>query len=133
MLVRIRGFPTHKLALICNSVDIKAVERFGHKTNPQDTRRHIYDRGQHIFKYLEIFLQEKDGPNFDEVIVNVAGGDKALTCAAVSAAFINGLKAFHVMDDMPVMLPILKLSYSEIVSMPKIDILRAIDRAGGEP
>lgn len=36
------------------------------------------------------------------------------------------------MGDQPEMLPVLKLSYSEIISKAKIDILRAIDKAGGE-
>jgi hypothetical protein len=55
-----------------------------------------------------------------------------LTCAAVSAAFINGLKAFHVVDDKPVMLPIMKLSFTEIVSNAKIQILQDLYNIGGE-
>ena len=77
-------------------------------------------------------ILKKDGGEYGEIIINVAGGDKTLTCAAITSAFVNGLKAFHIMDDMPIMLPILKLSYQEILAKTKIDILKAIDEAGGE-
>ena len=65
--------------------------------------------------------------------MNISSGDKLIGCAALSAAFINGIKAFG-MDEMgttPLPMPVLKLSYSEIISNAKIKILRAIDDAGG--
>lgn len=53
--------------------------------------------------------------------------------AALSAAFINGIQAFG-MDDthtVPLLMPVLKLSYNEIVSEAKIKILESINQAGG--
>ena len=62
--------------------------------------------------------------------MNVSCGDKMIGCAALSAAFINGIKAFG-MDETgsPLLMPILKLSYNEIISESKIKILKAIDDA----
>jgi molybdenum-dependent DNA-binding transcriptional regulator ModE len=64
--------------------------------------------------------------------MNVSSGDKLIGCAALSSAFINGIKAFG-MDShkLPLLMPVLKLSYSEIISDAKIKILKAIDNAGG--
>ena len=38
----------------------------------------------------------------DNILVNVATGDRLSTCAALSAAFANGLKAFGIMDKKPI-------------------------------
>src|ERR687888_2301285 len=60
-------------------------------------------------------------------------GDKLIGCAALSAAFINGIMAFG-MDSthsLPLLMPVLKLSYSEVISAAKIKILKAIDSIGG--
>jgi hypothetical protein len=70
---------------------------------------------------------------FQQILVNVSSGDKLIGCAALSSAFINGIKAFG-MDSthtVPLLMPVLKLSYNEIISEAKIRILKAIDSAGG--
>lgn len=75
----------------------------------------------------EILSKNKD---FD-VIVNVGGGDKFLTCAAVASAFVNGLKAFHCKSDSHcVMLPVLKFGYTRLISEAKVKILQAIEALG---
>jgi hypothetical protein len=70
---------------------------------------------------------------FQQVLMNVSSGDKLIGCAALSAAFINGIKAFG-MDStksVPLLMPVLKLSYNEIISTAKIKILKTIDGVGG--
>jgi hypothetical protein len=70
---------------------------------------------------------------FQQVLMNVSSGDKLIGCAALSAAFINGIKAFG-MDStksVPLLMPVLKLSYNEIISTAKIKILKTIDDVGG--
>ena len=74
-----------------------------------------------------------EGRNFQQVLMNVSSGDKLIGCAALSAAFINGIKAFG-MDStksVPLLMPVLKLSYNEIISTAKIKILKTIDGMGG--
>ena len=62
--------------------------------------------------------------------MNVSCGDKMIGCAALSAAFINGIKAFGTDEKgSPLLMPILKLSYNEIISESKIKILKATDEA----
>jgi hypothetical protein len=74
-----------------------------------------------------------NGKQYQQVLMNVSAGDKLIGCAALSAAFINGIMAFG-MDSthsLPLLMPVLKLSYSEIISDAKIKILKAIDSIGG--
>ncbi|MBI4415765.1 MAG: hypothetical protein HY557_02125 [Euryarchaeota archaeon] len=68
---------------------------------------------------------------YDDVLINVSSGRKLMTCGAISAAFVNGIKAYYVEGDRAHMLPVLKFSYAEIVSESKIAILKALDRLGG--
>ena len=61
--------------------------------------------------------------NNDDLIVNVGAGTHGLTCAALSASYANGLKAFDVMGDAITLLPILKLSYYHELSDNKMNLL----------
>ncbi len=67
---------------------------------------------------------------YEDVYINVASGTRMTGCAATAAAFVNGVKAFGVMDGKPFFLPVLKFSYRELVSEAKIAILRAIEKHG---
>lgn len=67
---------------------------------------------------------------FDDVYINVASGTRMTGCAATAAAFVNGVKAFGVMEGKPFMLPVLRFSYQELVSDAKLQILRAIEGLG---
>lgn len=69
---------------------------------------------------------------YDDVIINVSSGDKMQSCAAVSAAFVNGIKAIGVANNACFSLPVLKFSYAELISDSKLKILKALDEKGGQ-
>jgi hypothetical protein len=134
----IRSFSVHKLALICFSSDRNGAEDFARKIKnvlgiPVSitvvTKENVIrDTMESVNEILN--LHAKD---FEQVLLNVSSGDKLIGCAALSAAFINGIQAFG-MDDthtVPLLMPVLKLSYNEIVSEAKIKILKSINHAGG--
>jgi hypothetical protein len=134
----IRSFPVHKLALICFSSDKNRAEDFARKiksvlgipvTITIVTKENVIrDTMERVNEILNLHANE-----IQQVLLNVSSGDKLIGCAALSAAFINGIQAFG-MDDthsIPLLMPVLKLSYSEIVSEAKIKILRSISDAGG--
>ena len=133
----IRNFPVHKLALICYESDKDKADDFSRKIRTVlglavsihlvSKRNAIRDTLERVSEILSI-----DGKKFHQVLMNVSCGDKLIGCAALSAAFINGIKAFG-MDETgsPLLMPILKLSYNEIISESKIKILKAIDEAAG--
>ncbi len=72
-------------------------------------------------KVSKIAASEKD-----EIIVNTSSGDRNSQCAMTSAAFVNGLKAFSVMDEESMLLPILKFSYYKTLTDKKLDILKVL-------
>jgi len=134
----IRSFPIHKLVLICFDSDKGKAEDFARKIKgvlgiPTSitvvTKENVVrDTMESVNDIVNIHRNE-----FQQVLMNVSSGDKLIGCAALSSAFINGIQAFG-MDathTTPLLMPVLKLSYSEIVSEAKIKILKAISTAGG--
>jgi hypothetical protein len=133
----IRNFPVHKLALICYIEDKQKAEEFGRKmfsvlgirttVNIVARENVIRDTMERVSEIL--FREARD---YEQVLMNVSCGDKMIGCAALSAAFVNGIKTFG-MDEsgMPLLIPVLKLSYNEIISEAKLKILRTIDSQGG--
>lgn len=133
----IRNFPVHKLALICYTEDKQKAEDFARKifsvlgiratVNIVTRENVIRDTMERVSEILA--REEKD---HQQALMNVSSGNKLIGCAALSAAFVNGIKTFG-MDEsgMPLLMPVLKLSYSEIISEAKLKILRAINEQGG--
>jgi hypothetical protein len=134
----IRSFSVHKLALICFASDRNRAEDFTRKiksvlgvptTITIVTKENVVrDTMESVNEILNL-----DAKEFEQVLLNVSSGDKLIGCAALSAAFINGIQAFG-MDDthtVPLLMPVLKLSYNEIISEAKIKILKSINHAGG--
>lgn len=133
----IKNFPIHKLTLLCYEDDRKRAEEFGRRISSTlsipvnylnvSENNVIKDTLEKIASIL------KEENEFDQILINVSSGEKLIGCAALSAAFVNGIQAFGMSKNYtPLIMPVLKMSYSEIVSDAKIDILKAIDNAGGE-
>ncbi|MBI4174223.1 MAG: hypothetical protein HY517_01150 [Candidatus Aenigmarchaeota archaeon] len=62
----------------------------------------------------------------ENILVNVATGDRDMQCAATSAAFVNGLKAFSIDNGSVMMLPVLKFSYYKMIPERKLSILKIL-------
>ena len=134
----IKNFPVHKLILICFHEDKNKAEEFSRRIKSilglpititlVAKENVIIDTMDRINEILQLHINE-----FEDILMNVSCGDKLLGCAALSTAFIHGVKAFgmNYTHTMPLMMPVLKLSYNEIISDAKKKILMAIDNAGG--
>src|SRR3712207_3996392 len=134
----LRSFPVHKLVIICFDSDKNKAEEFSKRIrnvlglpvtiNLVTKENVIRDTMERVNEILNLNAKE-----FQQVLMNISSGDKLLGCAALSSAFINGIKAFG-MDhnhSTPLLLPVLKFSYSEIISDTKIKILKSINSVGG--
>ncbi|MGH9976788.1 MAG: hypothetical protein ACRD8Z_13285, partial [Nitrososphaeraceae archaeon] len=110
----IRSFPIQKLALICFDNDKNRAEEFSRRIksvlgmpiaiNLVTKENVIRDTMERVNEILNL-----EGRNFQQVLMNVSSGDKLIGCAALSAAFINGIKAFG-MDStksVPLLMPVL--------------------------
>lgn len=138
VLSGVRNAPANKLVLICYEKEKEAARRLSMSiTDTLKTEVEVYDtiRPEHCYKdIMQVFSQivEKNKPNFDDFLLNVSSGDKMICIAAAVTSFILGFKAFFCKGDQCVMLPPMKLSYTEMVSEVKLNILRALDKVGGE-
>ena len=136
VLVGLRNFPAHKLILISPIDSLSQANQLSAKLS--DTLKLKVDVVQvkdvAILTMLEtvgLIVRDESG-NFQDFLINVGSASKHLTCAGVTAAFVHGIKAFDVMGEQPAVLPVMKFSYTQAVSGAKMDILRAIERAGGD-
>jgi len=60
----------------------------------------------------------------EEILINTSSGDNISNIAALSTAFINGTKAFYTSGSKAVMLPIMDISYHELLKGKKREILK---------
>jgi hypothetical protein len=138
VLAGVRNAPANKLVLICYQHEREVAKRLA--TNITETLKtdvDIYDsiRVEQSYKdIMQVFSQiiEKNRDQYDDFLLNVSSGDKMICIAAAVTSFILGFKAFFCKGDECVMLPPMKLSYTELVSEVKLSILKALDKAGGE-
>jgi hypothetical protein len=138
VLAGVRNAPANKLVLLCYERDKEVAKRLAlniGETLKIDVEVHDNIRPEHSYKdIMQVFSEivEKNRDNFEDFLLNVSGGDKMICIAAAVTSFILGFKAFFCKGDECVMLPPMKLSYTEMVSEVKMSILRALDKAGGE-
>ena len=136
VLVGLRNFPAHKLAILSTSDYAPQANQLS--TRLKDTLKLAVDviqlKDSSISTMLETVGQliRKESESFQDFLINVGSANKLLTCAGVTAAFVYGIKAFDVVGDQPVVLPVMRFSYARAVTQPKMEILRAIERAGGD-
>ncbi len=134
VLVGIKNFPTHKLVLVSPKEGLESAEKLAGRlsstlkldVNVEEVKDLTIPT---MLETVASIVNKESG--FEDFVINVGSAGKYLTCAGVTAAFVNGIKAFDVMVDQPMMLPILKLSFSQIISGPKMEILQALMKAGG--
>lgn len=136
VLVGLRNFPAHKLILLTPSDYVTQADELSGKLT--GTLRLVVDvvqiKGTAISSMLETVgeILRKESGNFEDFLINVGSAGKHLTCAGVTAAFVHGIKAFDVVGDQPAILPIMKFSYTQAITEPKREILRAIAQSGGD-
>lgn len=135
VLVGIRNFPAHKLVLVspkeAKGTTEKLAGRLSSALKLDVDVQEVKDLTVPTMLETVANIVNKES-GFEDVVINVGSAGKHLTCAGVTAAFVNGIKAFDVMGDQPMMLPILKLSFTQIISDPKMEILQALLKAGGK-
>ncbi len=85
-------------------------------------------KGDPIVEVMAIVSEilKEETLKYDEIFFNVSSGSKMLSCAGLSAAFVNGIKAIGATEKGIFHLPVLKFSYAELISEPKLKILRSL-------
>jgi len=124
VFVAIREFPTEKIYLIFNGKNREKIEDLKAVAQRLKIGVQVIDiKGSLLEGMFKTFAQIKSGVNEDSLLVNVSSGDNLDNCAALSASYVNGLKAFTVIDDKLMMLPVLKFSYYRLLPERKLAII----------
>ena len=128
LFIGMKEFPTEKIYLISPKNNLKIAQATEKKLRIFSIPAIILEtEGNMMEEMFSRFGQICSTHNHDDLIVNVATGDRLSTCAALSAAYANGLKAFGMMDKKPMLLPIMKLSYYNELTDSKLSILSTLD------
>lgn len=123
----IRAFPIEQVTLLSTEDKLQEAKDFEKKLTTFKVPSKIIKLQKYsideIFRIVKTLNEsEKDR----EIIINVSSGDKLTSCLALSAAFVNGIKAVGVMNDQLVMMPIMKFSYYKSLSDQKLKILKIL-------
>jgi len=136
VFVGLRNFPAHKLVLIATTESNAQAKQLAGKLT--DTLRlaveimPIPDSTVQTMLDAVGELVKKETEGFQDFLINVGSASQHLTCAGVTAGFIHGIRTFDVIGDRPEVLPVMKYGYTQTVTEPKLEILRAIERSGGD-
>lgn len=134
VIAGVKAFPVTKLVLLYDERETKAALDLVGKLAPFECEvDHRVLRGPPLTAVLTAFaaVTRDEALHFDDVLVNVTVSDKLLSCSLMSAAFMHGVRAIAVQDGETIQLPVLKFAYREMISESKMNILRALERAGG--
>lgn len=128
LFIGMKEFPTEKVILISPNKNIGDAKRLSEKLKEFTIKSEIIEieSSNLLEEMFKVFGNICSLYNNDELIVNIATGDRISTCAALSAAFANGLKAIGVMGDKTILLPIMKLSYYNELTEKKLKILKML-------
>ena len=129
LFVGLKEFPTERIYLLTPAAylktaekAVKGLEKFGIPTKIIEMKGEVWED---MFRKIGEISKIEGGKN---LLINTATGDRMTTCAATSAAFVNGIKAFSVEKGMAMLLPVLKFSYYRILTDKKMEILTTLSK-----
>lgn len=129
LFVGIKEFSTQKVYLLTPSDysktarnTVKDLERFGINSQIIEIKGELWEA---MFRKIGEINRAENG----NVLINTATGDRISTCAATSAAFVHGIKAFSVYKGSAMLLPILKFSYYKVITSKKMEILKMLSNS----
>lgn len=121
----IREFPTERIYLLSTGSHQEKVEELKNVVDKLKIDVQIMEiKGSLLEGMFKRFAQIKSAAKEESLLVNVSSGDNMENCAALSAAYVNGLRAFNVANGNVMMLPILKFSYYRLIPERKLKILK---------
>jgi|SRR3989344_2175295 len=129
LFVGIREFPTERIILVSSKEKLKDAEAIKKKLEQFRVPSQIKEirNDTHVWEAtFEAIAQIKNIEKDKELLINVSTGDRETRCAATSAAFVNGIRAFGVEGNEAMLLPVLKFSYYKILTDKKLEVLKVL-------
>lgn len=132
LFVPIREFPTERVVLLSSAEGLGRAEELKGKLEGLSIPVSVVKvAGSDPWEdYFTVVSDIIEGHERGKVIINIATADRISQCALTNAAHVNGIKAVAVIDGKLMALPILKLSFSSVLSPRKMRILDDLFKAG---
>ncbi|MCM2325105.1 MAG: DUF6293 family protein [Candidatus Woesearchaeota archaeon] len=135
LYVGLKEFPTEKVVLLCPQNYKKEVEAVKKDLEKFKIECHVINvKGETEIEIWEgVFMavaQVRNSEKDREILVNVSTGDRVTRCAATSAAFVNGVKAFATSGELAMMLPVMRFNYYKVITDKKMEILKILNESG---
>jgi DNA-binding transcriptional ArsR family regulator len=135
LYVGLKEFPTEKVVLLCPQNYKKEVEAVKKDLEKFKIDCHVINvKGETEIEIWEgVFMavaQVRNSEKDKEILVNVSTGDRVTRCAATSAAFVNGVKAFATSGELAMMLPVMRFNYYKVITDKKMEILKILNESG---
>ncbi len=126
IFVTIRELPTERVVLISTNERLPNAEKMTEDLKKFGIDSELIRIEGNVWEELFRVIGQLSKAGKENVVVNVATGDRNMQCAATSAAFVNGMKAVSVENNEIVSLPVLKFNYYKILSDRKMKILEIL-------
>lgn len=127
LFVGIREFPTEKVILISTPESDGNTQRMREDLEKFKIPVDVHEIGSGSWRDIFGSISNIKKSNKDKsLLINVSTGDNHIQSALTSAAFVNGIKAFSVMDNDAFVLPVLDFNYYDLLTEKKMGIMGII-------
>ena len=131
LFVGLKEFPTEKVVLLAPEGRLGDAEKAKRDLEKFSISADIIQiTGNIMEEVFKVFSEVKKNEAEREVVVNIATGDKVFSSLCLSAAFVNGLKAFDVLNNEVRLLPVMNYSYYRVLTDRKIDVMKVLHEKG---
>jgi DNA-binding transcriptional ArsR family regulator len=129
LFATLKEFPTEKMIMLSSADGMIRAEQYTADLKKLGIESTIVKvEGNNPWEsYFKATVDVCEGLEPEKIVINISSSDRIAQCAITNAAHVNGLRAVAILNGKMMMLPILKISFSNILSEKKMKILEALD------
>jgi DNA-binding transcriptional ArsR family regulator len=129
LFATLKEFPTERMILLYSSDGFEKAEGFKDDLRKLGIESNLVkvDGKNQWDSYFRATVDVCEGLEKEKIVINISTADRISQCAITNAAHVNGLRAVAILNGKMVMLPILRMSFSNVLSEKKMKILEALE------
>lgn len=129
LFATLKEFPTQKMILLYSTDGFEKAQGFADDLKKLGIASNLVkvDGKNQWDAYFRATVDACQGIPKNDVVINISSAGRIPQCAMTNAAHVNGLRAIAVLDGRMIMLPILRMSFSNVLSDKKMRILEALE------
>jgi len=129
LFATLKEFPTSRMIMLYSPEGFEKAEGFSSDLKKLGIESNLVkvDGNNPWDAYFRATVDACKGIPRNDVVINISSADRIPQCAMTNAAHVNGLRAVAILKDRMIMLPILRMSFSNVLSEKKMRILEALE------